>query len=315
MTSAHEDTEDNPGRAEQRLLMAMAAQEKAFEQSFPEEWERLGVALWASLFPRIEDILAKLEGDYMAIEPKSSLAIDDYYLGAWRKGSLHVMPLTVAGDCLRTTQQILQAGELPMAALYPMLRSTIESSSLALFLIAPAERDERLRRSFWVAADDADLRKKFADSIGNDALVNNEARMAVDAELRALVSKRPSLGPSNRFKFARTTYSAMVESADAEMRADPAHVARAKMPLIAWWQLSSGLSHGKQWSMITAFERSEAIVDPRDDSAHLKTTSSAAVVALLLEQAVAVTECALRRFGTRARSAWNLPEDSAEPQT
>ncbi|MBC7594627.1 MAG: hypothetical protein H7288_11920 [Kineosporiaceae bacterium] len=87
------------------------------------------------------------------------------------------------------------------------------------------------------------------------------------------------------------------------------------MKLIAWWQLLSGLSHGKQWAFVELMERSDAVADQANQSAHVKITSSAAGIALPLQLAVETLECALRLFGRRSKKTWNQPEDASEPET
>ena len=85
------------------------------------------------------------------------------------------------------------------------------------------------------------------------------------------------------------------------------------MSLLALWQLLSGLSHAKQWAMIEVLERSEAVVNEDDASAHVRLTTSPAVVAVFLERALQAIECALRLWGRRSHVWAAESEDAFEP--
>jgi len=217
-------------------------------------------------------------------------------------------------DALLTVKTVLEPvadlkTELPMSGLYPMIRTAIESGSLALYLLDPTDRDERLRRSYWVAADDASWLEKFTQSTGQESSAREDAREKV----RGLVAMRPSLGDPATFRFQAIKYSDLVENADAVMAADPATPAVQRIALLSWWQLLSGLSHGKQWAFIASMERSQAIVDEANQSAHVRLNSSASAIALVLQQAVEVAEAALRLYGQRSKDAWAQTEDADEP--
>jgi len=278
--------------------------------------EEMAVDLMQLLFARIEEAWQKVDGVYVqVVEARSSLRLDDRYLGWWRSGGLHVTAVFAAVDALKAVQTILEpviagTGSLPMSALYPMIRAAIESASLAIYLLEPTVRDERLQRSYLVAAEDAKYLSTFAEALGRET---NTVRADAQAHIRELLATRPSIEAGGPFSFERVQYSDLVENADAVMAADPATPKVVRMALIAWWKLLSGLSHGKQWAFVELMERSEAVVDEANESAHVKITSSAAGVAIPLQLAVEALEAALRLFGHRSKEAWNQPEDASEP--
>ena len=278
--------------------------------------EELAVRLMQLMFPRIEDAWQKLDGVYVqVVEPRSSLRLDDRYLGRWRSGGLHVTAMFAAVDALMAVQTILKpviagTGSLPMSALFTMIRAEIESASLAIYLLEPLDRDERLRRSYLVAAEDAKYLSTFGEALGRET---NTVRADAQAHIRELLATRPSIEAGAPFAFERVQYSDLVENADAVMAADPATPKVERMALIAWWKLLSGLSHGKQWAFVELMERSEAVVDEANESAYVKLTSSAAGVAIPLQLAVEALEAALRLFGHRSKEAWNQREDASEP--
>ncbi|TFC65924.1 hypothetical protein E3T25_08820 [Cryobacterium sandaracinum] len=289
-----------------------------FNRAISPDTEEVGVALLRLLFSRIASAEAKLKGEFFAVvDDRSSLRLDDRYLGRWRTGSLHGTAMSASVDALLAVQTILESvlagtGALPMSALYPMIRAALESASLAIYLLEPVSRDERLRRSYMVAVEDAKYFDTFQISLGN---LNSRSKSLAQAEIRALIATRPSLGDPADFPFTTVTYSDTVKKAEVAITADPAIPTSARMALLAWWKLLSGLSHGKQWAFVEAMERSEAVVDVENQSAQIRMTSSIAAVALVTQRAIEALETALNLYGRRSRVTWTEVEDASEPPT
>ena len=285
-----------------------------FNHGVASGYQDVAVAHWQLMFPRIEEATRKLESTYVAVvEDRSSLRCDDRYLGRWRNGGHHVGAMQVARDSLMTVQGLLERGELAMAALYPMLRAVIENSSLAIYLLAPTDRDERLRRAYLVSDDDARLQAAFAATMGKvDA---DESHEATTVEIRGLIAMRPSMGNRDALKFSRVSYTEIVKVASVAIDADPMVPSDPRMPLLGWWQLLSGLSHGKAWAMIAALERSDAIPDVENETALVKLSTSPAVISLALQRSVEALEAALRLYGQRSTAFTAQPEDASEPPT
>lgn len=121
----------------------------------PAQWNRvygdhlddMGMQLLRAYLPRIDEATEKLRGPYTAvIEPRSCLQLDDRYLGTWRGGaSLAQGAMGAAVDALQTLKFVaIENGVMPMTALYPILRAVVESAALAVYLLSPPSRDERL---------------------------------------------------------------------------------------------------------------------------------------------------------------------------
>lgn len=290
--------------------------EFSFNSAVSPDTEEMGIVLLRQLFLRIARAEVKLNGEFVAvIDDRSSLRLDDRYLGRWRTGGLHGTAMSASMDALRAVQTILEpvlagSGKLPMSALYPVLRAALESASLAIYLLEPASRDERLRRSYMVAVEDAKYLDTFQESLGNTI---SRAKAYAKEEIRALIATRPSLGDPTTFVFSTVSYSDTVQKAEVAITSDPAARTSDRMALIAWWKLLSGLSHGKQWAFVEAMERSEAIVDVENQSAHIRLTSSVAAVALATQRTVEALETALNLYGRRSKVTWAEIEDASEP--
>jgi hypothetical protein len=288
----------------------------SYNRSMPADSEKMALDLLPMLFTRIAEARGRLDGPYVQIvDDRSSLRLDDRYLGTWRGGGLHVSAMQASIDALMTVQTILESvvtgeGKLPMAALYPVIRTAMECAALAIYLLESPGRDDRIQRSYWVAVEDA----KYQDSFGLSMnLANPGLCERAKSEIRTLITSRPSLGEPAAFRFKSIRYSDLVLNADAAMAADPSTPPVKRMSLLAWWKLLSGLSHGKQWAFIAGLERSNAIVDEQNETAFVLQTSSIATVALALQLAVKTLEMGLRLFGQRSKKTWAQPEDASEP--
>jgi len=273
----------------------------------------MGMKLLGAFWERLDEAKAKVDGPYLAvIDDRSSLRLDDRYLGAWRGGGLATGALNAAVDALQTIRVLMtEARVVPMMAIYPLLRMVIENAALAVYLLAPVDRDERLRRTYCVADDDARLRSVNEQERGFEGWADK--RSQVRAELRGLIQERGSLGDPATFEFARVHYSDLMARAGDALEADPAVEGSSELTLLAMWQLLSGLSHGKQWAMIEVLERSQAIVDEENASARVRFSTSPAAVAWFMERALQPLECALRLFGYRSKVTYAQPEDADEP--
>lgn len=80
----------------------------------------------------------------------SELAEDDRTTAPFHTSHLVHYALNVASDALRTTLILMDDGagiRVPIIGLYPLLRTVIEGSALATWLVAPPDRLERVKRT------------------------------------------------------------------------------------------------------------------------------------------------------------------------
>jgi hypothetical protein len=270
------------------------------------------IAIWESQFPALDDMLDRLHGPHMRIEARSSLDLDDRYLGSWGGGGLQQSALAAAHSSLVTAQTVLESGSLPMTGLYPLFRTALESSSLAIYLLGPKMRDDRLGRVFQVAAEESRHRRNYQIQFGNpNAQSTHEETIA---ELRTLAALRPSLGTLDRFLDRGASNSAIVIWAGEVIAARLSTTTESRVPFLGLWQLLSGLSHAKQWAMIQSLHRSGAVVDAATNRAVVEMRSDDSTIAFVMVQAVEALEVALGLYGERAGSTHAQPEDRAEPR-
>jgi hypothetical protein len=296
-----------------------------FNRSLGPDAEQEAIRIWISLYPRVDEADLKLKGAYLAVvEPRSTLNLDNRYLGPWQGGALHTAPMGMALDALQTVRRLLEAGSgpeteterepIPMASIYSLLRTAIENAALAVYLLAPEDRDVRLVRSYQVADDDARLRCSYATEMGSQLAPTTRAR--AKAYIRQAAARRPSLGDPKLLKLGKVAYSDLVDEAHRVLVADKAasNPRWEMQSLKAWWQILSGMSHGKFWAVQEMLDRNSAIPDADGQGAWVHVVASPVSLALAFERAVEVLECALRLYGRRSKAAWALPEDAAEPR-
>jgi hypothetical protein len=288
-----------------------------FNRALGADTEAQGEQLIELMFPRITAAKDKIEGTHvLVIEDRSSLRMDDAYLGQWRGGALHTTAMGASLDALMTLQTLLEpvlarTGALPMTSLYPLLRSAIENASLAIYLLEPKSRDVRLLRSYKAAADDGKWQTVFMKEIGRENAECWKLRNTV--YIYKLIRLRLNPTAPRTESLSLPKYTELVKIADRAVAADPATRSTGEMPLVAWWQLLSGMSHGKFWAMRAALERSGAQVDAENESAYIRMTSSTAVVGLALQRAIETLETALNLYARRSLAVWAQPEDASEP--
>jgi len=265
---------------------------------------RLGQEIYESFLPRISKLTETMSGGYMHVDPRSSLSLDNKYLGAYRGRALYTGPLSSTLDALRTIEIILGQNVLPMTSLYPLLRGVYENAATAVWIISPDSRDVRLQRSYRLINQEIADQQEFSRSIG----VESTERVLVQRkELDDLLAARPSVGTLREIRNAPKA-TEIVTALDTVM----SRTAEGKPPLFVLWQLFSGMAHGRQWAAVTLLNRTEAIADAVSDTAWVKMESSPRMTALALIGAIESLEFALQQFGRRARGWTSVPEDALE---
>lgn len=295
----------------------------------PEGWNRqvgettetAGLQQLNALWPRLDVAFSRLNGGgYMHAEPRSTLKLDDRYLGIWGEGTLHQVAINAALDGLLTVRSmIVDAETVPMTALYPVLRASIENAALALSMIGPVDRDQRLLASYRAMAYDTKRQRQFLVNCGSP-----DARQTYDDamdDIDALLALRPNLADLSARGLVLPSYTELVTAADERLATEPAHDRSHRWTLAALWQLLSGLSHGRAWAMLMALERSGAIVDPtpragiraaETRSGTVTQTTSVAVLAVISTQALELIESVIRLYGQRSRAHTALSADADE---
>lgn len=276
------------------------------------EQDAVAFALFDVAWSHLDDIEVYLNGQDMRVDSGSSLYLDARHLGPYRGGGLHRSALSSSFDALRTVRLILDTQDriIPMTGLYPLLRSGLENAALATYLLAPDERDERLLRAWREIAGEVRLQHKFRAQFDRSAADVTRTRWW--RELDQMMLTRPNI-PRPSKPLQPEPITSMMSAADIHVTADPAaaHLEHA-MPLLAIWQLLSGLAHGRHWAAFAALAQSDPIPTADESIVTVQMTTRPSVVAMALLRAVMTLEAATRLYGRRAKRWTRQPEDSAE---
>ncbi|MBT1669641.1 hypothetical protein KK092_09630 [Curtobacterium flaccumfaciens pv. flaccumfaciens] len=109
-------------------------------------------------------------GHWNLATPGSELARDDGALMPFQASHLVGHCLVVALDALHSAKLLLRADDgslrVPLVGAYPLLRTAIESASMAVWVLQPTEREERLARNLAARWDEIRHDNHMAQAFG-----------------------------------------------------------------------------------------------------------------------------------------------------
>jgi hypothetical protein len=198
---------------------------------------------------KITLLLAKIPEQleaYSAIEPvrprtASALAADDILLEPFPASQLVTTCLASAADCLNAIDVLMRDGDdqyLWAFAQYPLLRSALEASSQALWLLGPEDRRERIVRNLRVRAteikqDALVFAQTFAESPAN-LLVQKRAAKTQKSEMTQIAE---SLGIKRaEYEKKQLSYAEIVREGSQTTGSDGTREETV-------WRLISGFTH------------------------------------------------------------------------
>lgn len=196
---------------------------------------------------QIDAVLAKIPEQlaaYLAIEPVrprpgSTIAGDDVCLDPFPASALVATCLASAADCLDAIQVLMRNEyddpHLWAFAQYPLLRSALEASAQALWLLAPDDEHERVVRNLRVRATESGQDATLFALV--DAHEVKAASATVGKEQEALLAKIATRNAVRRGEYAKPiSYSEIVREGCASVGGDGAQE-------LAVWRLMSGFAH------------------------------------------------------------------------
>ena len=114
--------------------------------------------------------------------------------------------LSHAGDHLNALRALLAGGLVPMFAPYTLIRAALENACMAVWLLDPASRAERITRRLRVAADDVRHGEDARTITGETGPKTRDQRLA---EVRQIARK---YGVDERNVIKRANYSDIVKA-------------------------------------------------------------------------------------------------------
>ncbi|HEY9376350.1 MAG TPA: hypothetical protein VIQ02_04555 [Jiangellaceae bacterium] len=199
----------------------------------------------------------------------SALAGDDRWTHDYEVSHAVQYLLGVAVDhlhCLRMVVQTPQSFQLHLHAPFTLNRAAIEAAATVVWLIAPASRDERIRRRLKLATQNARDFDSIAVLVGGPSTLDDRYEKIRDvARGRANIDPTGVVGtPPSMKQIINDAGAACAVGAKAALGA---------------WMACSGIAHGRTWAGINLHDREE--LKRVRDIAGVHMTASAGTVALM----------------------------------
>ncbi|MEV0803927.1 hypothetical protein AB0I34_39980 [Kribbella sp. NPDC050281] len=245
------------------------------------------------LFSDIERWMAvSQQGSLGGPAPGSALAEDNRRLGIYPGTHLVLAGLTGAIDHLDAFRQlIVKARALHLVAPVTLLRSVLEEAGFALWLVHPGERQERLLRALRAHHRDMNDRAEYEKV--RPPVLGPKGKTA-SARCRQIREIAASLG-FDQSRVAGTLSASVV----IDQACEALGPAGADGPRL--WRLSSGLAHGRHWTVMHGYELQDAW-DSGGGYAALQVASNEDLVTGLATLGHELVGAAVERYQLLARS-------------
>jgi len=227
---------------------------------------------------------------YWTPQPASDLTGDDAVTAPYQLSHLAISALGTAAETLHTGREMIaerhQVGYSHTP--FTLLRSAIEASATAIWLLTPTERKTRatraLRLNFADIVDGARAAKTFDLALPTPAAAQHHHLLAV--------GKRAGIPPAAIKKWVKTTD--IVRAADAA-------IGDRHTRVYGGWQVCSGLAHGKRWPQLMFLDRTILNSDPDTGVATITFTADFPRYMWVLNIAVVLSQHARDLYLHRAR--------------
>jgi len=190
---------------------------------------------------RLEPLIARI--NRFRVQPSSAFAGDD--LASLTDAVSHQARalLTVAADNASTLSTVLvKANVLPTFAGFTLLRNAIECAGVALWLMGPNSRDDRVLRALQLSRESLSDLRRFEATVADNKYTGLSPG---DPTLLRLVAERDKR-PGNVGKSLKTpTVSERLDAAEAFVKRRAAD----QNTILINWQRASGLTHGRRHAL------------------------------------------------------------------
>lgn len=262
-------------------------------------------ALLSRLLETVTEYEGRSDRGYFEIEPDSTLYIDDAFAHPLKASAAARMAVVAAIDHLRTLRLLVERGDIPLLAIFTLLRSAIETASVAIWLLESDDRDTRLLRLLQGAWQEVRDASNMMASFGTDVM--DPPREAREEHILRAHARRPRIGPESSFR-SQPSITKKIERAQAIV-SSTIERNRLSSVVLGLWQGFSGITHGRSYAMQTILDREELAYDPATGVVDVHLTTGARSIVGSLSVTLDVVETALRLYGRRARAWTCQPED------
>jgi hypothetical protein len=201
----------------------------------------------SQLFPLIDHWRQRMESAPTPPETGSSLLKDDRATHPYLVSQAVSAQLTSAADHWDALRTLIQDAQVVHArAPFTLLRAAIENSATAVWLLAPASRDERVMRRLRLEW------KNFLDQENAEELVAGQpctSRADTKAELQRIACAR-GLAENMVSQVASTpvAFRKIVQAAAA----DAPRCRLTDVQALYCWMAASGIAHAQRWAVMNS---------------------------------------------------------------
>ncbi|MFF4433848.1 hypothetical protein ACFYZ4_32415 [Streptomyces sp. NPDC001513] len=259
---------------------------------------------WNVRVPRMDEIVQSWEKRTSGstperIDPGSSLGADDRLFPEFTVSSAAWHGLVTAVEHTGFTFTALSATRtMYPSAYYTVLRTALLGAAQAVWVLAPASREERQKRALTIAATNTDERRKFVNDL---PAATDELRALRDAEaakqeqvLLDIDAAAQRLGyPAGKGALWRVNATDVIKKA-AIVALDPA-VRDAPLML---WRMTSGHVHGHAYTRWLQIER-ENILQGANGTSWVRATADLDEVGPVAAACVMLTSTAWKQWDER----------------
>ena len=139
---------------------------------------------------------------------------------------------------------IKTAASLHTFALFTLNRAAIEGATVAVWLLAPRGRDERIRRRLVLATQNARDVDGVLTTMGETSSLNDQLD-----EIRKVAARRPDLDPNGIAGSPPGMERIIKEAGDA--------IGLGSEAVVTSWKACSGITHNRQRASLSFLDREE----------------------------------------------------------
>jgi hypothetical protein len=181
----------------------------------------------------------------LVAQPGSPLAGDDRAVNPYHVSHAAIREIGGALDHLHSLRMLVQeARALHTYAPFTLNRVAIECSAIAVWLLAPRYRDERIRRRLVLETQNARDIDSVLRTMGETSTLDDDLD-----DIRKVAAKRPSLDGNGIVGTPKRVETMVREAGDAfDLGSEAALTA---------WKFCSGITHKRVWASINLLDREQ----------------------------------------------------------
>lgn len=204
----------------------------------------------ARIFEVIGAWSQRMEGGYPVPRDRSPLARDDRDTAPFQVSHAVVAALASALDHVKSLEALFMKAQIvPARGSFTLLRAALENAAVAVWLLSPTLRTERVLRR---------LRLQWADMVDNDsalALTGMTRTRSLDENKRRL----QDLARAANLSTEQVSQVASRPVAWNTIVSDAGQAARSldRKWVLLMWKLCSGIAHARPWAVLGLLDREE----------------------------------------------------------